>query len=146
MTETTTPRTPRPSRPRRDADGRIATAGDLLGVAFASLVAGLAVVLVVEAIISLVRLSTFGDTNGWLITILPVWLFTDEFRAARFGAPRIIVALLAGGFGVAAGMTAAGLASVFPPLVSGAVGATVLTVVYALFWFYGLRWLRHRTG
>ena len=57
-----------------------------------------------------------------------------------------LVALLAGGFGVAAGMTAAGLASVFPPLVSGAVGATVLTVVYALVWFYGLRWLRHRTG
>jgi hypothetical protein len=146
MTETTSARAPRPNRPRRDADGRIATAGDLLGAAIAGLVAGMAVVLVLEAVLALVRLSSFGETSGWLVTVLPVWLFTEEFRAARFGAPRVIVALLAGGFGVAAGMTAAGLASMFPPLVSGAVGAATLTVVYALIWFYGLRWLRHRTA
>jgi hypothetical protein len=44
-------------------------------------------------------------------------------------------------------MTVAGLVSgIFPPLVSGAVGALGLTVVYCLVWFYGLRWLSHRAG
>lgn len=146
MTEMSSARAPRPERPRRDADGRIAAIGDLLGVALAGLVAGMAVLLVFEAVIALVRLSSFGDTSGWLVVILPVWLFTEEFRAAQFGAPRVVVALLAAGFGAAAGMTAAGLAHMFPPLVSGAVGATALTLGYALIWFYGLRWLRHRTG
>jgi hypothetical protein len=76
-----------------------------------------------------------------------VWLFTEEFRAAGYGAYRIVVAALAAGFGVAVGMTLAGLAAAtFPPLVSGAVGALGLTVVYCLVWFYGLRWLSHRVG
>ena len=44
-------------------------------------------------------------------------------------------------------MTLAGLAaSEFPTLVSGAVGAAGLTVVYCVVWFYGLRWLGHRAG
>jgi hypothetical protein len=43
-------------------------------------------------------------------------------------------------------MTVAGLASGVPPLFSGAAGAGVATVVYALVWFYGLWWLRHRVG
>ena len=134
-------------RPRRDADGRLATVGDLVGVALAGLVCGIVVLLVFEGIMSLTRLSEFGDTSGWLAIILPVWLFTEEFRAAGYGAYRIVVAALAAGFGVATGMTLAGLAaSEFPTLVSGAVGAAGLTVVYCVIWFYGLRWLSHRTG
>jgi hypothetical protein len=134
-------------RPRRDADGRLATAGDLVGVALAGLVCGLVVLLVFESIMSLLRLSEFGDASGWLAVILPVWLFTEEFRAAGYGAHRIVVAVLGAGFGVAVGMTLAGLAArEFPTLVSGAVGAAGLTVVYCVVWFYGLRWLSHRTG
>ena len=134
-------------RPRRDADGRLATAGDLLGVALAGLVSGVVVLLVFEGVMSLLRLSEFGDASGWLAVILPVWLFTEEFRAAGYGAYRIVVAALAAGFGIAVGMTLAGLAAAaFPPLVSGAVGAFGLTVVYCLVWFYGLRWLSHRAG
>jgi hypothetical protein len=134
-------------RPRRDADGRLATAGDLVGVALAGLVCGVVVLLVFEAIMSITRLSEFGATSGWLTLILPVWLFTEEFRAAGFGAYRIVVAALGAGFGVAVGMTLAGLvAGDFPALVSGAVGAAGLTVVYCLVWFYGLRWLSHRAG
>jgi hypothetical protein len=133
-------------RPRRDADGRLATIGDLLGVAFAGLVSGLVLLLAFEGVMSLLRLSTFGDASGWLALILPVWLFVEEFRAARYGAYRVVVALLAAGFGVAVGMTLAGLASpTFPALVSGAVGAAGCTIVYCLVWFYGLRWLSHRT-
>jgi hypothetical protein len=134
-------------RPRRDADGRLATFPDLVGVALAGLVTGLVVLLVFEAIMSLARMSEFGDSSGWLALILPVWLFTEEFRAAGFGAYRIVVSILGAGFGVAVGMTLAGLASaVFPSLVSGAIGALALTVVYCLVWFYGLRWLSHRAG
>jgi hypothetical protein len=134
-------------RPRRDADGRLATVGDLLGVALAGLVSGVVVLLVFEGVMSLLRLSEFGDASGWLAVILPVWLFIEEFRAAGYGAARVVVALLGAGFGVAVGMSLAGLASgTFPALVSGALGAAGFTVVYCLFWFYGLRWLRHRMG
>jgi len=134
-------------RPRRGADGRLLTVGDLLGAALAGLVTGLVVLLVFEGIMSLLRMSEFGDASGWLALILPVWLFTEEFRAAGFGAYRIVVGGLGVGFGIAIGMTLAGLAAAtFPALVSGAVGALGLTVVYCLVWFYGLRWLSHRAG
>jgi hypothetical protein len=142
MTETKSER-----RPRRDADGRLVTVGDLLGVAFAGLVTGIVVLLAFEGIMSLAQAFDFGSSSGWLALILPVWLFTEEFRAAGYGAYRIVVAALAAGFSIAAGMTLAGLAAAtFPPLVSGAVGALGLTVVYCLVWFYGLRWLSHRAG
>jgi hypothetical protein len=134
-------------RPRRDADGRLATVGDLLGVALAGLVCGVVVLLVFEGITSATRLSQFGHTSGWLAIILPIWLFTEEFRAAGFGAYRIVVAGLGAGFGFAIGMTLAGYAATeFPALVSGAVGAFGVTVVYCVIWFYGLRWLSHRAG
>jgi hypothetical protein len=142
MTETKSER-----RPRRDADGRLVTVGDLLGVAFAGLVTGVVVLLVFEGIMALAQAFDFGSSSGWLALILPVWLFVEEFRAAGYGAYRIVVAALAAGFGVAVGMTLAGLAAeTFPPLVSGAAGALGLTVVYCLVWFYGLRWLSHRAG
>ncbi|OJF15269.1 hypothetical protein [Couchioplanes caeruleus] len=134
-------------RPRRDADGRLATVQDLVGVALAGLVSGLVVLLIFEGVMSLVRVSEFGAASGWIALVLPVWLFTEEFRAARHGAFRIVVTALGAGFGVAVGMTLAGLvAPIFPALVSGAIGAFGLTVVYCLVWFYGLRWLSHRAG
>lgn len=134
-------------RPRRDPNGRLATIGDLLGTALAGLVTGAVLLLILEAILSLTRVSEFGDTSGWLAIILPVWLFVEEFRAEGFGASRVVVALLAAGFGVVAGLTLAGLAaSQFPTLVSGLAGAAALTVIYCLVWFYGLRWLSHRAG
>lgn len=134
-------------RPRRDADGRLATIGDLVGTAMAGLVTGIVLLLVFEAVLSLTRISHFGATSGWLALILPLWLFTEEFRAEGFGAYRIVVGVLAAGFGVATGMTFAGLAATeFPRLVSGFAGAAACTVVYCLVWFYGLRWLNHRTG
>jgi hypothetical protein len=142
MTETKSER-----RPRRDADGRLATAGDLLGVALAGLVCGIVILLGFDGVMSLVGLSEFGHTSGWLALILPVWLFTEEFRAAGYGAYRVIVAILGAGCGVAVGMTLAGFAATrFPALVSGSVGAAGLAVAYCLVWFYGLRWLSHRAG
>ena len=132
---------------KKDATGRLATIGDLLGSAFAGLAVGAAVLLVFEAVMALTGLAEFGESNGWLVLILPVWLFVEEFRAEGFGAHRIMVGALAAGFGVAVGMTVAGLvARVAPALVSGGSGALTGTVVYCLVWFYGLRWLSHRSG
>lgn len=134
-------------RPRRDANGRLATIGDLLGTALAGLVTGAVLLLILEAILSLTRVSEFGNTSGWLAIILPVWLFVEEFRAEGYGASRVVVALLGTGFAVAVGMTIAGFAATwFPTLVSGLTGAAAFTVVYCLIWFYGLRWLSHRVG
>jgi hypothetical protein len=132
-------------RPRRDQNGRLATFGDLVGTALAGLVIGVVVLLLFEAVMSLTRLSEFGHTSGWLVLILPLWLFTEEFRAQGYGADRVIVAILGAGFGVAIGMSLAGLvAAELPSLVSGIAGALGFTVVYCLVWFYGLRWLGHR--
>jgi hypothetical protein len=132
---------------QKDAGGRLATIGDLLGSAFAGLAVGAAVLLVFETVMALTGLGEFGESNGWLVMILPVWLFVEEFRGEGFGAHRIMVGGLAAGFGVATGMTVAGLvAEVAPPLVSGGSGAVTGTVVYCLVWFYGLRWLSHRSG
>ncbi|GAB1644575.1 hypothetical protein [Krasilnikovia sp. MM14-A1259] len=142
MAETTSER-----RPRRAPDGRLATAGDLLGVAFAGLLCGVVILLIFEGIMALLRLSVFGDASGWLALVLPGWLFVEEFRAAGYGPNRVVVAGLGAGFGLAVGLTMAGLAAgAFPALVSGAVGAAAGTVVYCLVWFYGLRWLSHRAG
>jgi uncharacterized PurR-regulated membrane protein YhhQ (DUF165 family) len=134
-------------RPRRDRNGRLATFGDLVGTCLAGLVTGIVLVLVLEAVLSVTRISRFGDTSGWLAVILPVWLFIEEFRAEKFGAPRVVVAMLSAGFAVAIGLSVAGLAAVdFPRLVSGFAGAAVFALVYCLVWFYGLRWLSHRVG
>ncbi|WP_433373161.1 hypothetical protein ACQPZX_01310 [Actinoplanes sp. CA-142083] len=143
MTETKSER-----RPRRDPSGRLATIGDLLGTALAGLVIGAVLLLAFEAVLALTRTAEFGHTSGWLALILPLWLFTEEFRAARdHGAYRVVVAVLGAGFGVAAGLILVGLvAPVFPALVSGLVGAGTFTIVYCLIWFYGLRWLSHRAG
>jgi uncharacterized PurR-regulated membrane protein YhhQ (DUF165 family) len=134
-------------RPRRAPNGRLATFGDLVGTCLAGLVTGIVLVLILESILSVTRVSHFGDTSGWLAVILPVWLFTEEFRAEKFGANRVVVAVLAAGFAVASGLSFAGLAAIdFPRLVSGFVGAAAFAVVYCLVWFYGLRWLSHRAG
>ncbi|MFF5296775.1 hypothetical protein [Paractinoplanes globisporus] len=143
MTETKSER-----RPRRDPSGRLATIGDLLGTALAGLVIGAVLLLAFEAIVALTRISDFGHTSGWIALILPLWLFTEEFRAAREAGPyRVVVAVLAAGFGVAAGLSVAGLVTpALPPLAGGLAGAGTCTVVYCLIWFYGLRWLSHRAG
>ena len=132
--------------PRRDAEGRILTLGDLLGVSLAGLVIGLLALLVFEWAFNAIGAGGFGRTNGWLAVILPLWLFWDDFRAWEFGAARVVAALVAGAVGVFAGLLAAGLATGLPPLASGALAAAVFTVVYAVIWFHGVHWLARRTG
>ena len=142
MTETKSER-----RPRRDPSGRLATIGDLVGTALAGLVTGAVLLLAVETIVSLTRVAEFGGISGWLALILPLWLFTEEFRAAGSGPYRTVVAVLAAGFGVATGLSVASVAApMLPSLGSGIAGAATCMIVYCLLWFYGLQVLSHRAG
>jgi hypothetical protein len=94
---------------------------------------------------SLLGLGRFGQLSGWLAGILPVWLFTEEFRAWR-GVPAraglaIVSGLLAGVLGIAVAATIGG---VLPPLGSGAVGAAISAFLYGVLWYVGIRWLADR--
>ncbi|MEU9505879.1 hypothetical protein AB0D32_06325 [Micromonospora sp. NPDC048170] len=132
--------------PRRDADGRVLTLGDLLGVSLAGLVIGVLAVALFDWAFALIGSGDFGQANGWLAIILPAWLFWDDFRAWEFGAARVVAALAAAAVGVVAGLVAAGLAAGLPPLLSGGLGAATFTLGYAVVWFHGVHWLARRTG
>ncbi|MEU7840396.1 hypothetical protein AB0B39_05420 [Micromonospora sp. NPDC049114] len=132
--------------PRRDAEGRVRTLGDLLGVCLAGLVIGVLALVLFEWAFASFGAGDFGHTNGWLAVILPAWLFWDDFRAWDFGAARVAAAFVALAVAVLVGLLVAGLAAGFPPLLSGALGAAAFTVAYALVWFPGVRWLARRTG
>ncbi|MER5332304.1 hypothetical protein [Micromonospora sp. NPDC002717] len=132
--------------PRRDAEGRILTLGDLLGVSLAGLVIGVLAVVLFDWAFTLIGSGDFGRANGWLAVILPAWLFWDDFRAWEFGAARVVAALVAGAVGLVAGLVVAGLAAGLAPLVSGGLGAAAFTLGYAVVWFHGVHWLARRTG
>ncbi|WP_281891637.1 hypothetical protein [Phytohabitans aurantiacus] len=134
------------SFPRRDADGRIIAITDLLGLALAGLVIGVLALVVFDGVFSLLDLGDFGEASGWLAMILPVWIFVEEFRAWAGGPARIAAALVGAAIGVTLGLLAAGLISGAGPLWSGVAAAAVFALAYALIWFYGIRWLVHRTG
>ncbi|MGK5522729.1 hypothetical protein ACSNN9_25690 [Micromonospora sp. URMC 107] len=123
--------------PRRDAEGRILTLGDLLGVSLAGLVIGVLAVVLFDWAFALIGSGDFGRSNGWLAIILPAWLFWDDFRAWEFGAAAV---------GVVAGLVVAGLAAGLPSLLSGGLGAATFTLGYAVVWFHGVHWLARRTG
>ncbi|MGB2570327.1 hypothetical protein ACPFP2_18025 [Micromonospora citrea] len=132
--------------PRRDADGRILTLGDLLGVSLAGWVIGMLALVLFDWGFATVGAGEFGRTNGWLAVILPAWLFWDDFRAWEFGAARVVAALVAGVVAVVGGLLVAGLVGGLPPLATGGLAAVAFTLLYALLWFQGVHWLARRTG
>lgn len=119
---------------------------DLLALTAASLVTGFAVLLVIDGAGALVGWGEFGQASGWLLLILPAWLFImEELRAWRAVSGRLLVAVSGGLLGIALGLLVAGVTP-GPPLVSSGVGAVVAALVYALYWFHGIRWLARRGG
>ncbi|MEJ3748388.1 hypothetical protein WEI85_34525 [Actinomycetes bacterium KLBMP 9797] len=132
--------------PRRDADGRLIAITDLLGLALAGLVIGVLAVVLFDGVFALIGLGEFGRASGWLAVILPVWIFVEEFRAWAGGPARIAAALVGAALGLTLGLLVAGVISAAGPLWSGAGAAAAFTFGYALVWFYGVRWLAHRTG
>ncbi|MBM0232366.1 hypothetical protein JNW91_11110 [Micromonospora sp. STR1_7] len=132
--------------PRRDAEGRVRTLGDLLGVCLAGVVIGVLALVLFDWAFASIGAGDFGHTNGWLAVILPAWLFWDDFRAWEFGAARVAAAVVAAAVGVVVGLLVAGLGVGLPPLLSGSLAAAAFTVAYATVWFPGVRWLARRTG
>jgi hypothetical protein len=132
--------------PRRDADGRVVGLPDLLALAVAGLLTGAVVLVVVDGAGALVGWGEFGQASGWLALILPAWLFIiEELRAWRGVPGRLALAGSGGLLAVALGLLAAGVTP-GPPLVSSGAGAAVATVVYAVYWYQGIRWLDLREG
>jgi hypothetical protein len=132
--------------PRRDADGRILAVTDLLGLALAGLVIGILALVLFDGGFALLGAGDFGRASGWLAVILPAWAFVEEFRAWDIGPSRIAAALVGAAVSITLGLLVAGLISGLGPLWSGAAAATAFALAYALVWFYGIRWLAHRSG
>jgi hypothetical protein len=129
--------------PRRDADGRVISLRELLIAVFVGALIGLAALAVIDGVFSLIGFGAFGGASGWLAVLLPLFLFVDDFRAWRVagGWRRVVAALVAMAIAIPVGLTAAWVASGLPPIVSGAVGAAVLALAYAVIWFVWIRWV-----
>ncbi|SCE67339.1 hypothetical protein GA0074696_0153 [Micromonospora purpureochromogenes] len=132
--------------PRRDAEGRVLTLGDLLGVSLAGWIIGLLALVLFDWAFASIGAGEFGRTNGWLAVILPAWLYWDDFRAWEFGAARVVAALVAAVVAVVGGLLVAGVAAGLAPLLTGGLAALAFTLVYAVLWFHGVHWLARRTG
>jgi len=115
------------------------SARELLAYAMGGLLLGLAAVVLIDGGLALLGLGTFGRASGWLAAILPAWLFLEDVRAWRGARLRLVVAVGAALVALLVGLLAAAAASFLPPLGSGAVGAAVAVLGYAVLWFYGVR-------
>jgi hypothetical protein len=132
--------------PRRDADGRVVGLTDLLALTVAGLVTCFVVLVLIDGAGALLGWGEFGHASGWLALILPTWLFLiEELRAWRAVRARLWVVISGGLLAIAVGLLVAG-ATPGPPLVSSGVGATAAAVLYAVYWFHGIRWLARREG
>lgn len=131
----------------RDEHGRVKTLSALLGFTLAGLVTGVVALAVVDVATASLGRGDFGHANGWLAVILPVWLFIlEELRAWRGVTGRLVLAGSGLLVGLALGLLAADAVAALPPLGSGAVGAAVASVAYAVYWYHGIRWLARREG
>jgi hypothetical protein len=129
----------RPALPRRDEQGRIAHLPELLGVAALFAVANAVVLVLIDGLLALLGTATFGASSGWLVLILPAFLYFDDFRAWQATRLRWLMAPVAALVGIALGLVAAGLAGGLPPLASGGIGALVAVLAYAPVWWFGIR-------
>ena len=131
----------RPALPRRDEDGRVEYLSDLLGVAALYAVVNAIGLLLIDGLLAVLGLAAFGRSSGWLVVILPAFLYFDDFRAWKAHRLRWLAAPVAVLVGIVAGMFGAGLVPVDVPLLSGAVGAFVAVLAYAPVWWVGIRLL-----
>lgn len=132
--------------PRRDDTGRVVGILDLLALTAAGLITCFLVVVLVDGSGALLGWGTFGHASGWLALILPAWLFIiEELRAWREVRARLAVVASGALVAVALGLLVAG-ATPGPPLISSGVGAAAAALAYAVYWFYGIRWLARREG
>jgi hypothetical protein len=127
--------------PRRDANGRAVSLLELTAVAAIGTIVAFVALVAVDGVLALLGLSDFGAASGWLALILPGLLFFDELRAWRGFGARFLVGLVAAAVAIGLGLIVAALASEWPAMISGAVGALVAVIIYCPVWFLGIRWL-----
>jgi hypothetical protein len=125
--------------PRRDAEGRVVSLAELLAAALLGTLVAAAGLALIDGVLSLIGLGTFGRASGWLAAILPALLFFDEIRAWHGYGVRFVVGLVAAGVAIGLGLIVAALVATLPALVSGTLGAAVAAVTYAFVWFVGIR-------
>jgi hypothetical protein len=130
----------RSTLPHRDEDGRIISLPELLAAAAGFTVVNAVGLVLIDAVLALLGLSTFGRSSGWLALILPAFLYFDDFRAWKAARLRWLAAPVAALVGIALGLLAAGLIE-DAPLLSGAIGALVAALAFAPVWWVGIRLL-----
>jgi hypothetical protein len=131
----------RPAVPRRDEDGRVVSLPELLAAATGFTVVNAIGLVLIDGLLALLGLGTFGRSSGWLVLILPAFLYFDDFRAWKAVRLRWLAAPVAALVGLALGLLAAGLLRGQAPLLSGAVAALVAALAYAPVWWGGVRFL-----
>jgi hypothetical protein len=134
------------SYPPRDADGRVATLPDLLGGVVFGIVLGTIVLVAIDGIFALLGVGKFGTISGWLAGILVVWLFVEEFRAWKGVPARILVTVLAGVVALIIGAFLGTNLGTLPAVFAGAIAVAVAGFIYAVLWFFGVRYLASRFG
>lgn len=135
----------RQSFPRRDTNGRVISASEMIIAVVAWVAAVTVVIMAVDGIATAAGRSAFGHISGWPAAILAVWLFLEDFRAWRIGPARFGVALVAAALGALGGTVLVSVLDAVPPLFAGALGALVACLIYATVWFYGIRLMADRT-
>jgi hypothetical protein len=133
-----------PSFPPRDADGRIATVQSMLaGVGFA-MVIGIVLVLAIDGVVTLIGRGSFGSFSGWIAGVLAVWMFVEDFRAWRGVPARILVAIAGVVLAVAFGGALNVILQSLPEVFAGAISVTAAALLYAVIWFFGVRFFADR--
>lgn len=126
---------------QRDSNGRIVSLLQLTAAAVVGTAVAFVALLLIDGALALIGLSDFGDASGWLALILPALLFFDEIRAWQGYGVRFLVAPVGAAVAIGLGLIVAALASSWPPMLSGVVGALVAALLYSPIWFHGMRWL-----
>jgi hypothetical protein len=126
--------------PRRDEHGRAISVAELTFAALGGLMIAFVALLIIDGVLAVFGLATFLTAPGWLGLILPALVYFDDLRGWRGHAVRFAVAFLAAVAGIGLGLLVAGQFDGLPPLVTGAIGALIATVVYSPAWFFGVRW------
>ena len=133
--------------PRRDVDGRVISLRELFVAVIVGSLFGLAALALIDGVFALIGLGDFGHASGWLAAVLPIFLLVDDFRGWKRagGGRRWIAAAIGLAVAVTAGLVAASLVGGLPALLSGFVGALVVSLVYMIIWFVWIRWLTGQT-
>ena len=93
--------------PRRDAAGRVANLRELVVAGAAWTVLAWAGLTVIDALLALAQLTSFGSSSGWLAMILPALLYFDDIRAWRGFGVRFLVAVVGATIAIGLGLLAA---------------------------------------